>query len=168
VPEGSIVLDIGCNDGSLGLRLQDKGCVVYAVDVVKELVAVAQSRGLIANVGRADKLEYKDRKFDVVVMAEVMEHLFNPDDALREIARVLDKDGLFVGSVPHDKGHLGEGKKADYHNWIFSKADLEAMFGKYFKEVEITETEYSKDFCDESNVPLDLKQWNNWICEGVR
>jgi len=94
-----------------------------------------------------------------------MEHLYDPYDGIEEAARVLKKDGVFLGSVPHDKGNLGVGKKADYHQWVFSEVDLYGIFGRYFNSVDITETPYSEKFCDENNVDKELKQWLNWVCK---
>lgn len=162
---GTIVLDIGCNDGSLGSLLNDKGCVVYGVDVVGELVDIAKDRGILAEVGNAENLPFGGDKFDAVVMAEVMEHLYNPDDALREVVRVLKPNGLFLGSVPHSKGYLGEGKKADYHNWIFTKDELYQQLSRYFKHVDISPTQYSEKFCNDNNIPTEMNQWNNWVCK---
>ena len=163
--EGDIVLDIGCNDGSLGVILMDRGCTVFGIDVVKELVEIAVQRGVFAKECNAENITHSDNKFDVVVMAEVMEHLFNPDDALKEIKRVLKPEGLFLGSVPHSKGYLGIGKIADYHNWVFTYEELESQLKRYFSDVKITETPYSERFCLENSIDKDLKQWFNWVCK---
>jgi 2-polyprenyl-3-methyl-5-hydroxy-6-metoxy-1,4-benzoquinol methylase len=160
-----IILDIGCNDGGLGRLLQQKGIVVYGCDVVRELVEIAKCKGVMAKVCPVEKLDYKDNMFDVVVLAEVLEHLFDPNEALKQISRVLKPNGTFVGSVPHPNGHLGIGKKADYHNWIYEEKDLDELFSKYFKTVEITETPYSEKFCIETNIDKNMPNWLNWVCK---
>ena len=47
-----------------------------------------------------DDWNLKD-KFDVVVAAEVVEHLYYPDVVLKKVANVLKPGGLFIGSVPN-------------------------------------------------------------------
>lgn len=164
-PDTFTILDIGCNDGSFADILQKNGYVVYAIDVVKELVEYTKLKGIFAQIANAENLPFTDKKFDCVVMAEVLEHLYKPEDAIKEIDRVLKNDGLFVGSVPHVNGILGLNKKADYHNWVFAEEDLITMFLPYFKSIEITETPYSKYFCEQNNINPELKQWYNWICK---
>ena len=46
-------------------------------------------------------LPYKDEEFDIVVLAEVLEHLYNPEVCLYEINRVLKKDGILIMSTPN-------------------------------------------------------------------
>ncbi|WP_411822932.1 class I SAM-dependent methyltransferase [Leptospira sp. 'Mane'] len=43
---------------------------------------------------------FPDSSFEYVLATEVLEHVFNPDDFLREIERVLKKDGLGIITVP--------------------------------------------------------------------
>ncbi len=47
----------------------------------------------------AHKLPFKDNSFDVVSAFEVLEHLDEPWTAIKEINRVIKKDGRFLGSV---------------------------------------------------------------------
>ena len=165
VPMWAKVLDCGCNDGDLGALLQsERSAIVYGIDVVDELVAIAETKGVLARTGCVEKLEFRNNMFDVVVMAEVMEHLFDPEEGLAEIHRVIKPNGIFLGSVPHSEGTLGFGKKADYHQSIFTLDDLNQLLTKYFNSVEITETPYSQKFCQDNNIPLDQWQWRNWVC----
>lgn len=47
-----------------------------------------------------EALTYKDDSFDLFVTQDVMEHLFNPDLAFKEIARVLKPGGAHIFTVP--------------------------------------------------------------------
>ena len=44
------------------------------------------------------------RKFDVILLSGVLEHLYQPDDTIREIARVLRKGGALFLDVPNEAG----------------------------------------------------------------
>jgi len=168
IPDGSTVLDIGCNDGGLGVLLQKRGCVVFGVDCVKQLVKISVAKGLLAHVGEAENLPFDDEKFERVVLAEVLEHLFDPLKGLREIHRVLQPEGVFVGSVPHNVGNMGEGKKADYHHWVFSQDDLRKLLTTFFENIEIVETPYSEQFCIEENIDPTVPQWYNFKAWGKK
>lgn len=60
-----------------------------------------------------EKLKYEN-KFDYVFAFEVLEHLYNPLDAIKQINSFLKKDGIFCGTSPYpfyknvvpDKTHL--------------------------------------------------------------
>jgi SAM-dependent methyltransferase len=68
--------------------------------------------------GDAGQLPFRDGSFDVVVCLEVLEHVREPDQALRELARVLRPGGRAFVSMPflypvHDAPH-------DYQRWTES------------------------------------------------
>lgn len=66
--------------------------------------AVEEARVLGLQAGRIDdagRLPFDDGSFDVVVCIEVLEHLFAPLDAVREMARVLRPGGLLIVTVPN-------------------------------------------------------------------
>lgn len=59
--------------------------------------------GTIINNFRNEDLErqtFKDEIFDIVITQDVMEHLYNPANAFREIARTLKKGGAHIFTVP--------------------------------------------------------------------
>jgi len=90
------IVELGCCDGSLLMEVADALNIrdVYGVDVDEVALKKAASRGI--KVFKADlnidPLPFEDGFFDVVLMEEVIEHLVNPDNAIREAYRVL-KEG---------------------------------------------------------------------------
>lgn len=102
VPEGSKVLDVGCNDGAMMQLLKDsKGCDVTGVDVSETALALAKEKGLNVINADAQSLPFPDETFDVAILREVLVHIHTPILALKEIRRVLKKDGILLGSAPH-------------------------------------------------------------------
>jgi SAM-dependent methyltransferase len=98
---GLRVLDLGCRDGALTSAYLG-GNNVVGVDVDREALACAAARGVeTAWVDLDDPLPFEDESFDVVVAAEVLEHLRLPERVVAEARRVLRPGGLFVGSVPN-------------------------------------------------------------------
>lgn len=102
IPENSRVLDVGCNDGAMMKLLKDaKGCDVTGVDVSETALALAREKNLKVINADAEKLPFKDHTFDVAILREVLVHIHEPIKALKEIRRVLKKDGFLLGSAPH-------------------------------------------------------------------
>jgi SAM-dependent methyltransferase len=51
-----------------------------------------------------ERCDFKDATFDVVILSAVLEHLYNPDETVREIARVLRPGGAVFIDVPNEEG----------------------------------------------------------------
>jgi methionine biosynthesis protein MetW len=103
VPAGARCLDVGCGDGrTSGGWLLNRGCSYEGVDVSANAIEEARTLGLNAQrIDDASRLPFADASFDVVVCVEVLEHLFAPLDAVREMARVLRPGGLLIVTVPN-------------------------------------------------------------------
>ena len=107
VPRGARVLDMGCNSGGFGPTLVDRGCEVHGVELSGNLVVAARKRGVIAVQSWAEETPYPSCHFDVVICAELLEHVLDPIVLLTEARRILRPNGLLVGSVPHGDGPWG-------------------------------------------------------------
>jgi SAM-dependent methyltransferase len=100
------VLDIGCGDGRL---LRHLGPPIY-VGVDYSKVRIGRARVLTDPVDGWDVyhadvygwLESCDRRFDLVVAVEVLEHLEEPRRVVEAALGLLNPGGVFVGSVPVD------------------------------------------------------------------
>lgn len=91
VTANSRVLDLGCGDGTLLTWLgQKKGCDARGVEIDKDLVRRAISRGASAYQGDIESglKDYEDGVFDYVVLSQTLQQARQPLDLLREILRV--------------------------------------------------------------------------------
>jgi len=99
---GNKVLDLGCRDGALTRHFVE-GNDVTGVDVDTEALAAASALGIktVSFDFNTPDWPVESGTFDAVVAAEVIEHLYFPDQVLERIFRVLRSGGLLVGSVPN-------------------------------------------------------------------
>ncbi len=105
VAPGSDVLDIGAADGSMARALRKLACRVWGIEadkVAADVAAEACEDVLVADVERIDLAgAFEGRKFDVVLLLDVLEHLVNPQETLASVRDVLAPDGYVVISLPN-------------------------------------------------------------------
>lgn len=104
VPKNVRVLDIGCGFGeTLGYH-KERGCEVYGVEADENIRRVAERYGFNVHVGLFDPDLYADGFFDFVTMDQVIEHVNDPLETLRGVARVLKPGGSAILSTPNANG----------------------------------------------------------------
>jgi ubiquinone/menaquinone biosynthesis C-methylase UbiE len=96
------ILDVGCGDGSFIARFNEY-CETFGVDISQVAVKMAKEVGIDAYAVdvSSQKLPFQDGYFDIIYMGDVIEHLTNPDYAVREANRVLEQNGFLVLSTPN-------------------------------------------------------------------
>ncbi len=100
--EGERILDIACGGGELSLKIAEKGCEVYGIDMSENTIEGARhlsEREKIAcefEVGNAEDLPYPDGYFDKVVCSSSLEHFKDDINALKEMRRVLKPSASVV------------------------------------------------------------------------
>ncbi len=96
------VLDVGCGDGEFSVMILNMGHEVHGIDSKPDLVACARRKGIKAKVADVRKgLPYEDENFDLVYAAEILEHIYDTEFFLKEVYRVLKKDGAVILTVPN-------------------------------------------------------------------
>jgi 2-polyprenyl-3-methyl-5-hydroxy-6-metoxy-1,4-benzoquinol methylase len=105
-PEGGRALDVGCGAGGLAVELARRGFAVEAIDSSQAMLANARAAAEQAGVtstmavshGDVHQLDHPDQSFDVVVALGVLPWVRHPDQAAREMRRVLKPGGHLIFS----------------------------------------------------------------------
>lgn len=94
------ILDIGCGDGILLENLIKAGSRGVGIDISSEAIKICKQRGLdCSQADITEKLPFANNSFDSVILTDVLEHLFQPIEVLKEVHRVSKKYILI--SVPN-------------------------------------------------------------------
>jgi methionine biosynthesis protein MetW len=105
VPPGTRVLDVGCASGYIGEVLSARGCRVWGIDRDTAALSVAARsyEGVLdVDLEECEDLPWPERFFDVVLAADVVEHLRDPQRALRLLERYVgDRIIISVPNVAH-------------------------------------------------------------------
>lgn len=105
VGRGKSVLDVGCWTGDLGRALIGRGCQVSGLEVDEEAAELARAdldQVVVADLNSSPTSEhFPPASFDVVIFADVLEHLQDPVAVLADAAALLKPDGRVVISVPN-------------------------------------------------------------------
>ena len=90
------ILDLGCGDGVLTLKLSQLGCRVVGVDSSPELIAAARRLGLDVRLADGEKLEFS-AEFDAVFTNAALHWMKRADDVIAGVRAALKPGGRFVG-----------------------------------------------------------------------
>jgi ubiquinone/menaquinone biosynthesis C-methylase UbiE len=98
LPPGKL-LDVPAGEGALAARLLDFGFEVQCCDLYPDIFRLPGVE--IRQGDLSGTLPYADQSFEYICCLEGLEHIENPQQALREFARVLRPGGQLLTSVPN-------------------------------------------------------------------
>ncbi len=103
------VLDVGCGAGSLGASIKERWNNASVVGVDNDPALVAQAAKRLDEVYQADlnsidpfeRLDPEGEGFDVIIFADILEHLLDPQELLRLARKHLASQGCVITSLPN-------------------------------------------------------------------
>lgn len=112
VKKDSVVLDVGCASGNIGIILRDfKNSIVDGIEYDEEALDVAREKNCYRDlysfsITDKESKKYKEffgtnKKYDHIIFGDVLEHLDKPYDVLAQFSKLLKKDGSIIISLPN-------------------------------------------------------------------
>lgn len=102
------ILDVGCGAGLLGKQLRDTfpHCETLGIEPDPERALLACTHFLRVIQGAVDDSRTltalaSEPPFDLIICADVLEHLVDPADTLRQLVKMLAKNGQLITSLPN-------------------------------------------------------------------
>lgn len=140
--EGSSHLDFGCFRGRLCEALKNKGVGrIVGADVSQDAIEDAEKRyGDLEFVCISGQLPlpFEDRSFSSVTVLDVIEHVVEQIDILKELGRILKDDGILIVTVPgrHLFSFLDMGNFKFYfpglHKWYYCRNHSQEKYDRRY------------------------------------
>ena len=98
-----IILDAGCGNGKISIKVSKKCRKVYGVDISKNAfkkVMKINPKKIEFIQTELEKLPFENNFFDKILCIETLEHVINPEKVLKEFYRVLKSSGTLIITYP--------------------------------------------------------------------
>lgn len=98
------ILDLGCYDGTFLSLIKNRNNDLYGVEASEHGFRKSRERGIRVEkffIRDGVRLPFEDNYFDLVVIGEIIEHIYDTDFFLSEIKRILVKGGHLIVSTPN-------------------------------------------------------------------
>lgn len=109
--QNSNVLDVGCAYGGFVIETAKRGATSYGIDIVERnhKLALENAKGLNLKVDfklldatqQKIKTEFKDIKFDVIILNDVFEHVYNTATLLENLSAIAAPGCLLYFAIPN-------------------------------------------------------------------
>jgi 2-polyprenyl-3-methyl-5-hydroxy-6-metoxy-1,4-benzoquinol methylase len=104
IKKNTKVLDVGCGVGIIGAQFAKhiNASEIHGIDLSQTAILLAKKNGMKAKlVDIDDTWGYKSETFDIVIGIQIIEHVMNPDNFIKESLRVLKKNGIMILTTPN-------------------------------------------------------------------
>lgn len=148
IKKGTTILEFGPAHGRLSQYLSEVlACNIYGVDIDENAAKDASKffeKLIIGNIEDYEWLDaFSNLRFDYIIFADVLEHLYNPEEVLKKCALLLKGDGSVIVSIPNIT-----------HNAIIISL-IQNEFS--YKETGILDNTHIRFFSDDSATDLFAK-----------
>ncbi len=164
---GRRILDVGCGAGALAAALKESGAG-FVAGIERDAGAATRARDKVDVLVEGDlsqvALPFVEGEFDYVLFPDVLEHLPDPERALRRYLPLLAEEGRLIVSVPNMRfyavllrlvvdrwAYADSGIRDRTHLRVFTRRSLLALLDSVGLEVEELRRRY-RLFEDQSRI----------------
>ena len=176
--EKGTILDLGTGPGYLPIEIANRSSNIriVGVDLSRKLIEMARSNAARAGLsdrlkfqlGNAGRLNFEDSAFDMVMSTGMLHSLKAPVKVLKEIYRVLKKDGeawiydpaKVVSQVDRRKWKASLTAREQFFLWLFGLFGLHKPIETYTREQVtdlIKQTDFKNYWIEERNKEIKIK-----------
>jgi 2-polyprenyl-3-methyl-5-hydroxy-6-metoxy-1,4-benzoquinol methylase len=145
-PEPKRILDVGCFCGGAGLWLKNRfpGCEVVGIEKLGKAAEEASQIYDRVIVGAFEQIDFTDngldpKSFDAIIAGDVLEHLYNPWQALQRLKPLLSSGGAIYISLPNIRNLMVLSELAS-GSWRYTGAGLlDITHIRFFTRVQALE-----------------------------
>ncbi len=131
IEKNSVVLDVGCACGDLGVVLKGKKqCRVIGMEYNKQSIEIALANGAYGAIHNIDlncfdinDFKHYFSEFDHIVFGDVLEHIYYPHVVLEQFKKLLKPTGSFLISFPNI-AHASIKTNLLINDWTYTKTGL--------------------------------------------
>jgi 2-polyprenyl-3-methyl-5-hydroxy-6-metoxy-1,4-benzoquinol methylase len=140
---GSKVIDIGCGTGELLMQFKRNNWETYGIEPNGKARVIAREKNNI-QVGEEEDLEtLKSGTFDVVMMWHVLEHVADLNKKIRQVKKIMKKEGTFFVALPNCKsrdasiyGKYWAAYDVPRHLYHFTQNTTRTLFNNFQMDIE--------------------------------
>jgi SAM-dependent methyltransferase len=101
IKPGQLMLDVGCGSGTSLLEAKSMGAQAFGIEADPNVQSIAQSLGLNIHFGSIHDQPFNQLTFDLIILNQVIEHLPDPDFALKILLERLRPTGRMILVFPN-------------------------------------------------------------------
>jgi GT2 family glycosyltransferase/ubiquinone/menaquinone biosynthesis C-methylase UbiE len=147
------VLEIGCACGGTLLKIKDlyKKANIYGIEFNENSSLIASQFASVKAQDAQKEMDYPKDYFDYIILADVLEHLYDPWSMMKNIRKYLKENGKVLISIPNVM-HYTLLKDLINGNWTYTDAGLlDKTHIRFFTLNEINKMLLEADY---SNIEL--------------
>ncbi len=134
--KNEVVMDVGCGSGILTKQLLQQGYKVVSIDGDKDAVAYTKKVNKETYFVDITKKIRVRQKAEVLVLADVIEHIKDDDAAVKSVADFMRPDDRLVISVPALQFFWTKNDEVRFHFRRYSKKGLRSLVEKHGLRVQ--------------------------------